>query len=239
MPRLREVMTQMSRRIGTRLVLPLLALLLGFSLTEIGLRLAGITYPIFDYYDQERALKLKPGKAGYYAKEGSAHLKINSLGYRDLEHRLQKAAGTFRVDVLGDSLAEARQVSIEDTFWAYLGRHLGQCSALMGNEVEILNFDVAGYAVTEELFTLRKDVLRFSPDLVLLAFLPGNDIHENSRELRERAGWRIPKPIHVFVDGQMVVDNSFRQATLRRLLYAEQCLYAWVQEMCAKVLGGS
>lgn len=191
----------------------------GLALCEMVLRTAGISYPVFDTYDELRGVALRPGKEGWYRKEGKAYLQINSLGYRDVEHRLEKQVNTFRVAVLGDSFAEARQVSLKDTFWSHLGHDLGGCPALAGKQVEVLNFGVGGYATTGELLTLRKDVLQFSPDLVLLAFYAGNDVQDNSKELSQESGWRMPQPVYVYADGELVLDNSFRQSTSRRFLY--------------------
>ena len=47
-----------------------LVVIFGFVLAEIILRVAGISFPIFDAYDYDRALKLMPGKEGRYDKEG-------------------------------------------------------------------------------------------------------------------------------------------------------------------------
>ncbi|MGI9492664.1 MAG: hypothetical protein ACR2QF_09725 [Geminicoccaceae bacterium] len=52
----------------------------GLVLCEVALRLAGVSYPVFDIYDEELGIKLKPGKEGWYRKEGEAYLEINSLG---------------------------------------------------------------------------------------------------------------------------------------------------------------
>lgn len=44
------------------------------------------------------------------------HVETNSFGLRDSEHALQKAPGTFRVLLLGDSMSMAEGVELEDTF---------------------------------------------------------------------------------------------------------------------------
>ena len=96
------------------------ATLVCVALCEVGLRLAGVSFPVFDDFDATRGMALRPGKEGWYRMEGAGYLKINSLGYRDAEHELPKPANTFRVAVLGDSFVEARQVAIQDTFWSHL-----------------------------------------------------------------------------------------------------------------------
>jgi hypothetical protein len=66
---------------------------------------------------------------------------------------------------------------------------------------------------------LQKDVLDFSPDIVLLAMFPGNDIEGNWRKPAEVGAWRMPAPVHRIVDGALVIDMSFDRSPLRKLLY--------------------
>ncbi len=193
--------------------------IIALLVAEAALRVAGISFPVFDTYDELRGVALRPGNEGWYQREGRAYLRINSAGYRDSEHEVAKPANTFRIAVLGDSFAEARQVAVEDTFWSHLGQPLGSCPAYGGRTVEVLNFGVGGYGTTEELLTLRKDALRYSPDLVLLAFFVGNDVRDNSRELTLAEGWRVPKPIYFRESGKLVLDESFRQSRGQQLLY--------------------
>ena len=208
---------------ATRIVSALLLLLGGvvFSLVlcEIGLRVAGVSYPVFDDFDALRGVRLRPGKEGWYRGEGESYLRINSLGYRDVEHTLAKPENTFRVAVIGDSFAEARQVDIKDTFWTHIQRSLAACPALNGQKVEVLNFGIGGYATAEELLTFQKDAVRFSPSLVLLAFFAPNDVHDNSRSLSQSTDWRMPKPTYVYSNGELVLDSSFRIPVGRQLLY--------------------
>jgi len=207
------------KRVIEWVVVPLGGVLLSLALAEGALRVAGISYPVFDTYDEIRGVALRPGKEGWYRREGEAYLRINSLGYRDDEHEIAKPVGTYRIAVLGDSFAEARQVAQEDTFWSLMGRDLGTCSGLNGKPVEVLNFGVGSYGTTAELLTLRKDALRFSPDLVLLAFFPGNDLQDNSKELSLAEGWRMPRPVYVHSNGILVLDQTFRRSRGHRLVY--------------------
>ena len=57
----------------------------------------------------------------------------------------------------------------------------------------------------QELLTLRHKVWKYSPDIVLLAFLTGNDVRNNLREL-QRGG---NQPYFIYQDGKLVVDDSF------------------------------
>jgi hypothetical protein len=188
-------------------------LVLGLVLGEVGLRLAGVSFPVFDAYDHDRAIALRPGKAGWYHGEGGAYVQINALGYRDVEHTKAKPSGVFRIAVLGDSFTEARQVAIAETFWKRLeGKLLGN-SALRGRTLEVLNFGIGGYGTTQELLTLRSHVLDFSPDLVILAFCPGNDLGDNSRQISAQVN-RAFRPFYLLRDGKLVLDSSFRDLSL-------------------------
>lgn len=207
------------RRAVNWVLLPVGGAVLGLLLAEGVLRGASVSFPVFDTYDDLRGVSLRPGKQGWYRKEGEAHVRINSLGYRDDEHELAKPLGTYRIAVLGDSFTEARQVSLEKTFASLLGRNLGTCAALNGKRPEVLSFGIGSYGTAQELLTLRKDALRFSPDLVLLAFFPGNDFQDNSKELALAEGWRMPRPVYVHSGGGLVLDSTFRSSLWRRILY--------------------
>jgi len=116
-------------------------------------------------------------------EEGSACIRINRYGVRQGDRAPAKPPGTFRVAVLGDSFIEAFQVSDEQTFCAQLERRLQDCSALTDRRVEVLNFGVSGYGTAQQLLMLRHYVWQYQPDVVVLAFFPGNDLRNNSAEL--------------------------------------------------------
>ena len=94
---------------------------------------------------------------------------------------LKHPAGTLRIALLGDSYIEAFEVPFEKTAGEVLERRL---SALRGTPVEVLNFGEGGYGTGQELLTLQHEVWKYSPDLVLLALTPSNDISDNYRPLK-------------------------------------------------------
>jgi hypothetical protein len=214
---------QLTKPFFQKTLLLCLGIIVALVIAEVGLRVSGITYPVFDAYDHDRAIALKPDKEGWYHGEGKAYLKINSLGYRDIEHRKQKPPGVFRIAVLGDSFTEARQVDIAATFWKRLEAHLQGRPEFSNRRVEVLNFGIGGYGPTQEFLTLKKHVLDFSPDLVILAFCPGNDLSSNSKQIVSQVN-RSFTPFYVLRDGQLVLDNSFRDLSIdylqRRFLLA-------------------
>lgn len=197
-----------------RVALMIGAFLMGIVFFEILMRLAGVSFPVFDTFDEVRGVKLFPGKEGWYRAEGEAYLRINSLGYRDREHTLEKPIGTFRIAVLGDSFTEARQVPIEKTYWYYVGKELDACPALSGRQIEVLNFGIGGYNPSQEVMTYDLDARRFAPDLVLLGFFAGNDVQDVDH------GWRISSPTYRLVDKKLVLDKPAEEPPIwKRLLY--------------------
>ena len=190
-----------------------IGLMIGLVLAEVVLRVAGVSYPVFDTYDYDRAVALRPGKEGWYSGEGGAYLKINSLGYRDVEHAIAKPPGVYRIAVLGDSFTEARQVDVAEAFWKRLETSLPGRLGPSIHRVEVLNFGVGGYGITQEYLTLKMHALKFSPDLVILAFCPGNDLASNSKKIESQVN-RGFSPYYVLRDGKLVLDNSFRDVSL-------------------------
>jgi hypothetical protein len=196
------------QEIGVKLLLLAGGLLVAMVLTEIGLRIGGVSYPNFFYtVDEWRGGALMPGASGWYRDEGEAYIEISSDGLRDREHVLDKASGVYRIAVLGDSYAEALQVPLEQTFWSVLAEQLRLCPRSAGSEIEVINFGVSGYGTAQELSTLRHYVWKYQPDLVLLAFTTGNDIRNNSRQLEPDQG----RLFYDLVEGELIPDYSFRE----------------------------
>ena len=67
-----------------------LSLFIGFLLAEIGMRFAGIEYPMFQTHDYHRGFALRPDASGWWMREGKAYVKINKEGLRDIEHNKEK-----------------------------------------------------------------------------------------------------------------------------------------------------
>lgn len=199
-----------------KIAMLLVALLIGLLIAEVALRIIGYTYPVFYTSDIVRGYALEPGMSGWYRKEGTAYIRINSDGQRDREHARQKPANTLRIAVLGDSYAEALQVPLEDAFWVVLEQRLQSCPAFAGQKIEVLNFGVSGYSTAQELLTLREKVWNYAPDIVLLAMTTNNDITDNLRALKKAE----EIPYFVYRDGQLALDDSFRQSRTFQLRHS-------------------
>jgi len=93
--------------------------------------------------------------------------RINSFGMRSPEVALAKSAGIPRIAVLGDSIAFGYWVAEADAFPRQLEGMLAEDRT---GRVEVLNFGVPGYNLDQEIETLSTQGIRFSPDLVVVAF---------------------------------------------------------------------
>jgi lysophospholipase L1-like esterase len=135
-------------------------------------------------------LRYRGDPTEFYEYEGES----NSLGYRDREHTLDKPAGTYRIAVLGDSIAAGYRIErTEDAFPEKLEALL----RASGLTVEVLNFGVTGYNTAQEVETLRARALRFDPDLVILAYCHNDRMPPDPRILellREAKGSRNVVP---------------------------------------------
>src|SRR2546430_12792928 len=98
------------------------------------------------------------------------------------------------------------QVDLERTFWSLLPKRLESCGFAPGKRIETVNFGVSGYGTAHELLTLQERVWPYSPDMVLLAFFPGNDVRNNSKALEGERG----RAYFSLKDGKLFLDTAFR-----------------------------
>ena len=202
-----------ARRFFAKVLLVLFGFLFGAAIAEIALRLAGYSYPEFYSLDQSRGYALRPHAEGWYRKEGEAYVRINSDGLRDQEHSISKPPDTIRIAVLGDSYPEALPVSLDEAFWRVMGKKLQDCDTFAGKKIEVLNFGVSGYGTAQELLTLREQVWKYSPDIVMLAVTTNNDITDNLRALKKTD----EIPYFTYRDNQLTLDDSFKNSRAFRM----------------------
>jgi hypothetical protein len=182
-------------------------LLIGAFVAEMALRIAGYAYPRTSQRDDFTGTLRIPGVEFVYRDEGFSHVRINSAGFRDDDWERAKPPGVVRVAVLGDSYVEGFQVEKHERLTELLERELNGAQGLPGTpQVEVLNFGMGGYGTAQELMCLRHHVWSYSPDVVVLTILTGNDIRNNSRTLENDDG----RPYFHFVDGALRLDESFR-----------------------------
>jgi lysophospholipase L1-like esterase len=123
----------------------------------------------------------------------------NAEGFRDRDFMIERPAGTVRIVVLGDSVAEGLGVPVEQRFSALLEEELNRKP---GAPHQVLNFARAGYSTLDEAEVLKSAVLRYTPQHVVLQVC-FNDVEENERKLRsapaiERPAGTTPPGVRAF-----------------------------------------
>ena len=129
--------------------------------------------------DPELGFELAPGtyEAGRVA--------ISSQGLRDdREYPTEKAVGTFRVAVIGDSIAFGLELADADTFPRALETLLNESRPFAAERYEVMNFGVSGYNSHQIARRLATRVAPFRPDMVVYLYCV-NDPQEFSLELAQ------------------------------------------------------
>lgn len=149
----------------------------------------------------------RPRVHGIQTREGVVEVELNSYGFNDLEHGHEHPAGTFRLEVLGNSYTMALQVARADNWVSRLGDELTRCPTLADRKVETINLGVDGYTIHQQFLLLKDYGLSLSPDFVLLqtnSFLLPGDL-DPSKNLSPRVEMRRP--------GELYVDYTYREST--------------------------
>jgi hypothetical protein len=111
-------------------------------------------------------------------------VRVNTHGWRDVEHDWAKPSGRYRILLVGDSFVEAMHVPLEETWCRRLEEQLKRAGP-SDIQFEVLCAGVSGWGTASELLWVRAEGLRYAPDLVLLSFYPGNDLKNNSPQLED------------------------------------------------------
>ncbi len=102
-----------------------------------------------------------------------ARFKTNSQGLRDKEYSTAKPKNTIRVAVVGDSLTMPAGVNIEDAYHSILEEEFNR--RCPNKNFEFINFGVGGYYLSQYWAVIRKKVLAWDPDMILIGFCEYND----------------------------------------------------------------
>ena len=175
-------MRKMLLAIAGRAAALLLGLSVALAIAEIGTRLyAGVSLlplvPPEPYIDDAvlyqpnltRLYELRPGVDAIVGRR-AIHIQINRAGMRDdRDLPREKAPGTYRVAVLGDSFTFGGKVQQSETFSQDLERELRRRDVSL--RYEALNLAVPGYNTVQEMLSLKEAGLAYRPDLVILNFV--------------------------------------------------------------------
>jgi len=171
--------------------------------------------------------ELKPNVNTYYKK---ARFVTNAEGLRDKEYARVKPQDVFRIAVIGDSFSFPDGVEIKDAYHSILEERLNAKARL--KKYEAINFSVGGYGPASYLTVLRLKALKYSPDLILLGFNPGND-YDYAKKTRARP--YVPKraPNSFFYSYSI---EKIRDVARRRLAWTGNVYERLDQEIEGKAL---
>lgn len=145
----------------------------------------------------------------------------NSNGFRDGEHALAKPPGTFRIVVIGDSVAAGQGVRPDETFARVLERVLRE----RGKDAEVIVLAVTGYSTVQQ-FPLLDRAYAYGPDLVLWAYT----LNDPADPVLDNANGELGAYFHA--PGSYVHDwlhTRFARATLN--LKGRDCPQEWHARM--------
>jgi len=109
----------------------------------------------------ELGFELIPDKKGYLR---GVKVEINPEGLRDHYYSLKKPKNTFRICVIGDSVAFGFGVEANESFPKILEEKLNEKT-----RAEVINFAVPAYNGVQEFTILKDKVLDYDPDLIIIA----------------------------------------------------------------------
>ncbi len=178
------------------------SILFSLILLEAILRISDIGNDHFYRFDPVLGVRFIPSKQGVIRGECfRSEVTINSKGWRDIEHSVNKAEGKFRIMVLGDSFMAGLQVNDDETFSRHLEGFFRESDSLP--EVDVMNLGVPSFGTDQEYLAFNEYGRKYKPDMVLLAFYPQNDVANNYRVI-ERRNSVYPKPFFDIEDGRLV-----------------------------------
>ena len=120
--------------------------------------------------DRRLLYKYTPGQCG-----------ANSQGYRDVEHSFEKPKGVYRIVLIGDSVAEGRDVDADSAFGRVLERELNARND--GRRYEVVLLALIGYSTSQEIVVLETEAFRYHPDLILWSYClndPAHPVYHNA-----------------------------------------------------------
>jgi hypothetical protein len=206
-----------SKILALKILVPIFSLAILVLALEAWLVIAQINTKSFDRYVPGKGVTYLPGAYYRHTKEGFSQGYINSHGFRDYERTYDKPANSFRILILGDSYVEALQVPLEDAFPALLEKKLNEGST--GTKFEVLNLGQSGFGTADAYMRYLNFGVTYSPDLVLLAFLTGNDIRDNSKFLSRES---LASYFAHDEKGKLQLDRSLFEEYERNLTFSKK-----------------
>jgi lysophospholipase L1-like esterase len=191
----------------------LVVLLIGESLTRIAFhRSMNFDMEMWKYAGQLKRTNPNPKIGHEHRPSVSAYLMgaqvdLNSHGMRGEEVPLKKAAGIFRIVLLGDSLTMGWGVPQKQIYAYLLEKELNNSPPAgfsRGTRFEVLNFGVGNYNTVQEVSLLQLKGMAFKPDLILIGYFI-ND----AEKLEPRKSNFLVTHSFLYAFGKSVINRFF------------------------------
>src|SRR4030095_8620034 len=122
----------------------------------------------------------------------------NAHGYVDEDHTYEKSPTTYRIVIIGDSVASG--LSRTTKFGMVLENRLTTHAAPQrGRTYEVIVLARSGYATAQELVLLEEEAFQYHPDVVLWSYVlndPAHPVYHANANGELGRFWYVP-PVHV------------------------------------------
>jgi lysophospholipase L1-like esterase len=132
---------------------------------------------------------------------------VNSLGFVDREREYVKPPNTFRIVLIGDSIAQGQGVSRQSRFGNLVETRLQ--AKYPNRRREVINLARSGYSTSQELVVLESIGMRFEPDLILWSYVLNDPAHPVFHDANGELGRYFYRPVW---RGRHYVEEKWFQA---------------------------
>ena len=151
------------------------------------------------------------GTCPYLYELNPEYPQVNSSGLRGPEVHRRKTDGTFRILVLGDSVAYGLLVEAQEAFPALLEHSVSHAD----RPIEVLNAAVSGYTAWSELHYYLAKGRSFEADLVLVVFVM-NDV------VNPRLHWAYTREPLPAIPSSAIPNAAYDQDVIQPILASEE-----------------
>lgn len=173
--------------------------------TELGKVLPAIE-PQLGQPDSDIGYAFTPNSSALWTRENRAFITINSLGLRDDEIAIEKPEGQFRIALSGDSVVEALQVEGDKVFENLTEKRL----QAEHQNVNIMNFAMAGNGPLRQLTRLEKFATPLKPDFIIMMMSAGDFLSGELLDDSQNPAYKMDET------GNIVRSYGFRERFSQR-----------------------
>lgn len=212
-----------------KILLFCLAFLLTIGALDFYLQSAEIQFLALGIYDEKKGFRLMPHQKYTFFKEGFSISETSNFGFYGNDIQIVKPADTYRIALLGDSYVEGLQVFDRDHFRSIIEKKL---AGSYGHNIEVMNFGMSGFGLSDEYCYYSNFVKKFRPDLVVII------IRQGDLELKKKSALQ---PSCYIENDQLKIDESYLQSKqyqkkIRTQFYRGKTAVGDIFSKCSKLI---